>query len=259
MTMHGSAEQVCEIINPEGDPGVLLICDHASNAVPAELDNLGLDASVMARHVGWDIGAGPLTHRLAVLLNAPAVLCRFSRLLIDPNRSLDHPQSIPPVSDEIVVPGNQGLDAAQSERRAKLYHGPYHDQISQRIAAASAHGVPALVAVHSFTPVMDGYERPWHAAVLHDDDIRLATPILKAFERYSELVVGDNEPYTGYSDLTFTLPYHSSALGLPSVALEIRQDLIDTPAGVERWAFRLKDVLAGPLADPAHRSMAAKT
>jgi len=256
--MHGTAEQVCEIINPEGDPGVLLICDHASNAVPADLDNLGLDPSVLARHIGWDIGAGPLTRRLADLLNASAVLCRFSRLVIDPNRSLDHPQSIPPISDEIVVPGNQGLDAAEAERRATLYHRPYHDQISQRIAAAGADGVPALVAVHSFTPIMDGYERTWHAAVLHDDDTRLATPVLKAFQRYPELVVGDNEPYTGYSDLTFTLPHHSASRGLPSVALEIRQDLIDTPTGVEQWAFRLKDVLAGPLADAARRAMDAK-
>ena len=256
--MHAAAAQVCEILNPEGDPGVLLICDHASNAVPDELGNLGLDASVLARHVGWDIGAGALTRRLADLLDAPAIVCRFSRLVIDPNRSLDHLQSIPPISDEIVVPGNQGLGATEAERRAKLYHRPYHDQIVRRLESASTDGVPALVAVHSFTPIMDGYERPWHAAVLHDDDTRLAVPILKAFERYSELMVGDNEPYTGYSDLTFTLPHHAGGRGLPNVALEIRQDLIDTPTGVERWAFRLKDVLAGPLADPAHRTVAAK-
>lgn len=254
--MHGTSEQVCEILNPEGDPGVLLICDHASNAVPDDLGHLGLDASVLARHVGWDIGAGALTRRLSVLLDAPAILCRFSRLLIDPNRSLDHRQSIPAVSDEIVIPGNQNLDAAETERRATVYHQPYHAQVAQRIDAACAHAVPALVAVHSFTPIMDGFERPWHAAVLHDDDTRLAEPILKAFERYPELIVGDNEPYTGYSDLTFTLPHHAGGRGLPSVALEVRQDLIDTPAGVERWAYWLKDVLSGPLADPAHRAEA---
>ncbi len=255
--MHGTTEQVCEIVNPDGDPGVLLVCDHASNRVPDELNDLGLDAATLARHIGWDIGAGPLTRRLADLMNAPAVLCRFSRLVIDPNRSLDHPQSIPPISDGIVVPGNQDLDAAAAARRADMYHRPYHDQVAQRVAAACTQTVPALVAVHSFTPVMDGYERPWHAAVLHDDDTRLSTPILKAFERYTSLLVGDNEPYTGYSDLTFTLPHHASGRGLPSVALEIRQDLIDTPAGVERWAFQLKDVLTGPLADAAHRTMVA--
>lgn len=257
--MHGTAEQVCDIIHPCGDPGVLLICDHASNHVPEGLNDLGLDAALLARHIGWDIGAGALTRRLSDLLDAPAVLCRFSRLVIDPNRPIGHPQSIPPVSDEIVVPGNQNLDADAAACRADRFHRPYHDQIAQRIDAACAHGVPALVAVHSFTPIMDGYERPWHAAILHDDDTRLATPILEAFKRYSGLVVGDNEPYTGYSDLTYTLPHHATGRGLPSVALEIRQDLIDTPASVEQWAYRLKDVLKGPLADAAHRTVVERS
>lgn len=220
--------------------GALLICDHASARIPAEFDGLGLGAAERASHIAWDIGAGPLTARLAELLGAPAVLCRFSRLVIDPNRALGHPQSIPAVSHGVPVPGNAGLDAAARERRAAAWHRPYHAAVA---AAIAARGAPALVAVHSFTPVVDGGARPWQAAVLHDDDTRLAEGLLRALRRRSDLRVGDNEPYTGYSDLTFTLPHHARGGALRSAAIEVRQDLLESPAGVERWARILDSAL----------------
>jgi predicted N-formylglutamate amidohydrolase len=246
-----------EILHASGRPGLLLVCDHASNRVPAELDGLGLDPALLERHIGWDIGAGPLARRLADLFDAPAVLSRFSRLVIDPNRALDHPQSIPPVSDDIPVPGNQGLDAAARAHRVARYFDVYHGAIEERIEAALEACVPAILSVHTFTPIMNGIERPWHAAVLHDDELRLAVPVLEAFRRYPDLLIGDNVPYTGYSDLTYTVPYHASRRGLPNVVIEVRQDLVDTPQGVERWAYLLSDVLAGPLADDRHRQIAA--
>ena len=226
--------------------GALLICDHASDRIPAELDGLGLGAAERASHIAWDIGAGPLTARLADLLGAPAVLCRFSRLVIDPNRALGHPQSIPAVSHGVPVPGNAGLDAAARERRAAAWHRPYHAAVA---AAIAARGAPALVAVHSFTPVLGGGARPWQAAVLHDDDTRLAEGLLRALRRRDGLRVGDNEPYTGYSDLTFTLPHHARGGALRSVAIEVRQDLLESPAGVERWARILDSALREAL-DP---------
>ena len=212
---------------------LLLICDHASNSVPAELADLGLDAFALAQHVAWDIGAGPLTARLAERLGAPALLCRYSRLVIDPNRAEGRADSIPALSHGVRVPGNEGLDAAERERRAAAYHRPWHARIAAEIRRLAA---PALIAVHSFAPEVGGAGRPWHAAVLHDDDVRLARPLLRALRRRRELHVGDNEPYTGYSDLTFTLPHQAGAAGLPSAAIEVRQDLIAAPAGIERWA-----------------------
>ena len=219
---------------------LLLICDHASNRVPCELAGLGLDASALARHIGWDIGAGALTERLAARLDAPAVLCRFSRLVIDPNRPLDHRQSILAESDGVRVPGNRALDAAEGERRAAAYFWPYHAALAAAVAALPA---PALIAVHSFTPALAGSDRPWHAGVLHDDDVRLAAPMLRAFAAYGDLRVGDNEPYTGYSDMTFTLGHHARGGALASVALEVRQDLLATDAGIDRWVRVLGDVV----------------
>ena len=255
--MAAAEEQAFEIVHAGGRRDLVVVCDHASNRVPAELAGLGLDAALLERHIGWDIGAGALARRLADLLDAPAVLAAFSRLVIDPNRALDHPQSIPPESDGVPVPGNQGLDGAARAHRAARYFDAYHGAIEARISAALEVGVPALLSIHSFTPVMNGSARPWHAAVLHDDELRLAAPVLDAFRRYPDLVVGDNVPYTGTSELTYTVPHHASRRGLPNVVIEVRQDLIDTPQGVERWAYLLGDVLAGPLADDRHRRIAA--
>lgn len=76
-----------------GDPacGVVLLCDHASNEVPADLDNLGPPPEQLERHIGYDIGAADVVRELARKLGAPAVLTRFSRLVIDPNRGRDDP------------------------------------------------------------------------------------------------------------------------------------------------------------------------
>ena len=224
----------------------LLICDHASDRIPGELAGLGLDAAARASHVAWDIGAGALTERLSALLDAPALLCRFSRLVIDPNRALDHPQSIPAESHGVAVPGNTGLDAAERERRAARYFRPWHSAVAAAIDALAA---PALIAVHSFTPEVAGRARPWRAAVLHDDDVRLARPLLRALRRRGDSTVGDNEPYTGYSDLTYTLPHHARGGALRSVAIEVRQDLLGSPAAVGEWASVLARALRETL-DP---------
>ena len=229
-----------------GRRDLLLVCDHASNRVPAEFDGLGLDDAALASHIGWDIGAGALTRRLSALLDAPALLCRFSRLIVDPNRALDHPQAIPAESGGVRVPGNEGLAPAERERRAARFHRPWHAAVA---AAVDAMAAPAVVAVHSFTPVLDAGERPWHAAVLHDDDERLARLLLRALRRRGGLRIGDNEPYTGYSDLTFTLPWHAGRRGLRSAAIEVRQNLLVSPAGVERWAHILAAALRDSLGE----------
>ena len=229
---------------------LLLVCDHASNRIPAEFAGLGLDDEALASHIGWDIGAGALTRRLAALLDAPALLCRFSRLLVDPNRALNHPQAIPAESGGVRVPGNEGLTPAERECRAARFHRRWHEAIA---AALDGLGAPALVAAHSFTPVLDVGERPWQASVLHDDDERLARPLLRALRRCDGLTIGDNEPYTGYSSLSYTLPHHAGRRGLRSAALEVRQDLLASQEGVERWAHILAGALGEALGGEAHR------
>ncbi|MFM2042929.1 MAG: hypothetical protein RLY86_1505 [Pseudomonadota bacterium] len=237
------------IAHAHGAAPVLLVCDHATNRVPRALGNLGLPDSELARHIGWDIGAAAVTEGMANRLDAPAVLSGYSRLVVDVNRRLDHPTLMPEVSDGTTVPGNRDLDPANRQRRLDALFHPYHRAIRARLDGFAARGVaPSLISVHSFTPCMAGVARPWHVGVLWNRDPRIAVPLLDALRAEGDLVVGDNEPYSARGALGYTLQAHGEADGLPTVMLEIRQDLIDTDPAADAWADRLTRLLRPILA-----------
>lgn len=224
------------VLNPDGDPVVLLVCDHASNFAPPEYTGLGLPAEAFTRHIAYDIGAASVTAELSRIMNAPAVLAGFSRLLIDPNRGADDPTLVMKLSDGAIIPGNRFADAATITDRMARYYTPYHRAIADRISAARAKGIaPAIVSLHSFTPVFQGYARPWHVGILWDKDGRIAQPMLASLQADSDLCVGDNQPYSG--ELVGDCMYqHGTRNGLPHVLIELRQDLIVDKSGAERWA-----------------------
>jgi predicted N-formylglutamate amidohydrolase len=237
------------------DAGVIVICDLASNGLPAAYGDLGLSRQSLQRHIAYDIGAAWLTRRLARLLGAPAVLSTFSRLLIDPNRGADDPTLVMRLSDGAVVPGNARVDAAEIERRRALYWAPYRNAVAQAVDAMVASGpAPAVVSIHSFTPHWRGVERPWKVGVLWDKDPRLPAPLLRALAAESDLApaqerVGDNEPYDGALEGD-TIDDIATARGLANALIEVRQDLIATEAEAEAWANRLARLLAPILAQP---------
>lgn len=236
------------------EAGLILLCDHAENRLPAEYGTLGLPVGELQRHIAYDIGARKVTEALAEALGAPAVLTRFSRLLIDCNRGEDDPTLIMRLSDGAIVPGNRILTAEERTLRIARYYRPYHEAIAELIDHAMAAGVaPVLLSVHSFTPAWRGVPRPWHAAILWDKDPRLAQPLIAALGADRSIVVGDNEPYTGKlkGDCMWC---HGTARGLAHAIVEVRQDLIAEEEGQRAWAQRLaiamRQVLAGPGADP---------
>jgi predicted N-formylglutamate amidohydrolase len=243
-------DRLVERFHMGGKAPCLVLCDHAGRRVPRHLDHLGLPEHELRRHIGWDIGAADVTRALAVLLDAPALLCHVSRLVIDSNRRPGHPDSIPEVRDGTPVPGNKGVDAAEARRRLARYFIPYHRAVAQQIARLRRTGVPAIVSIHSFTPILQRGWRPWQVAVLWDEDDRLAAPALEGLRRDPALRVGDNEPYSGRYPVGYTIPFHARRPGLPHVTFELRQDLIDTPPRARAWAEHLAAVLRGPLGDP---------
>jgi predicted N-formylglutamate amidohydrolase len=240
------------VVRINGDPatGILILCDHASNALPPEYGTLGLDPRQLQRHIGYDIGAAPVTRGLARRLGAPALLTTFSRLLIDPNRGDDDPTLIMRLSDGAVVPANARHTREEREARIARFHRPYHAAIKAELDVMAAMGlVPLIVSIHSFTPVWRGTPRPWHVGILWDTDPRAAQAMIRAFERDPALVVGDNEPYDG-ALRNDTLYVHGSARGFPHALVEVRQDLIGDEAGAEDWAARLEPVVRELRADP---------
>lgn len=235
------------------DAGILLLCDHASNALPEAYGTLGLSPDQLEAHIAYDIGAAAMTHRLAARLNAPALLTRYSRLLIDANRGGDDPTLVMRLSDRRIIPGNARVDSAEVALRRELYWRPYRSAIAQMIATMSAQGpVPAVISLHTFTPVWRGALRPWQIAVLWDSDARLARPLIAALTARG-FTVGDNEPYDG-ALRGDTLHEQVTQRGLAGLLIETRQDLVETDDKAHLWADRLADLLSPILAQPeVHR------
>jgi len=236
---------IYSIHRAQGASPYVLLADHAGQQVPQALQRLGLPQAELDRHIGWDIGIGGVTRGLAARLDAWAIEQTYSRLLIDCNRPLASPTLIPEVSDGTVVPGNAGLSDAQRQQRIDAIHAPYHARIDAELAARTAAGRPTLlVMMHSFTPVMNGVARPWHAGVLYHRDTRFAHALLHALRDEGDLEVGDNQPYSVSSSSDYAVPVHGEGRGLVHVELEIRQDLIADAAGQHAWAERLARIFA---------------
>lgn len=231
------------VLNPGARSEVLVICDHAGRRIPARLGSLGLEETELSRHIAWDIGAECLSRLLGERLGATVVQQVYSRLVIDCNRAPDAHDSIVTISDGTTVPGN--LDLSDADRAARLaeVHAPYH----AAIAAELDRHPRKIVAVHSFTPVMRAFERPWQAGVLHLGNSALCDAVLAGLRAEGDLTVGDNEPYR-MDNTDYSIPHHACGRGLDYVELEIRQDLIAEVAGQQEWAERLERVLRGAMA-----------
>jgi predicted N-formylglutamate amidohydrolase len=230
--------------NAGGASPLLLVADHAGVASPRALGRLGVAAPEWQRHIAYDIGIAGLAHRLSDSLGATLVRQNYSRLVIDCNRPLDAASSIPELSEHTPVPGNVGLGDAERQARARAIFWPYHESIEAEIARRQQAGRPtALVALHSFTPVFKGQGRPWHVALLHNRDRRLADRLLALLREERGLVVGDNQPYFVSDATDYTIPVHGERHGLPHALIEIRQDLIVDEGGQQQWAERLARLL----------------
>ena len=251
----GSAERLLgaddpdpvEVVRPAGTSPFFLTCEHAGRAFPARLGTLGLARPDLERHIAWDIGAAGVARELSARLDATLVLQRYSRLVVDCNRAPGAADFVVEVSEDTVIPGNQGLrEAAIDARAAAIFH-PYHDRIHDLIEARVAAGrLTVAVSVHTCTPVYHGVHRPWHIGVMYEHDDRLAREMLAVLRDEGEepgLEVGDNQPYFMTSDKDYSMPRHGQGRGILHVGFEIRQDLVEDEPGQREWAERVERVL----------------
>ena len=237
--------------NPNGAASVLVLCDHASNAVPAALHGLGLTERDLHGHIAYDIGAAAFARGLARRLDAPAVLAGYSRLVIDCNRLLDHSDSIVSTSDGVAIPDNRDMAPDEAARRAAACFWPYHRKIGAGIAGFALRGItPAIVSVHSFTPALAGEMRPWQVGILWDRDDRIARPLIEVLSARGDMVVGDNLPYSGRRRFGYSIEVHATETGLPNVLIEMREDMVADDADAEGWADIMAAALSPILADP---------
>lgn len=225
---------------PEGRSPVVLVCEHASAAIPEAEQGLGLSGTDLRQHIAWDIGALGVAQTLSAELDAPLVACNYSRLLVDCNRFPDAADAFVRTSDGVVIPGNQQLSAAERAARLSSIHQPFHAAISalldQRVA-------PVVVAVHSFTPVMGGQARQVQLGLLADRDTRLAEAMWRHAAVLTPWDTRVNQPYDANSGVSYTARVHALARQAPHVLLELRQDLIASPSAQQDAAELLAALL----------------
>ncbi len=232
------------ILNPDSVVPLLLVCDHASNRFPQSLGSMGLDYLDRVSHMTLDIGAGAIAESLADKLGATALLCQYSRLVVDCNRKLSDNSVFLENSEGVDIPGNQNLQITEKERRVSEIYWPYHNAIESQICRLRDQYInPIVISIHSFTPVMNGEDREWEMGVLWDKDQITAEFFLNKLMD-AGFFVGNNEPYSGKAPEDFTIDYHAEPIGLPHVGIEIRQDLINHDEGVERITDTLQEVIS---------------
>jgi predicted N-formylglutamate amidohydrolase len=246
--MNGAHEKASPVHleNEAGAGAFLIVCEHASNAIPAEYGTLGLDSEALQSHIAWDPGALPVARAMSAMLDAPLVAQRFSRLLYDCNRPPHEASAVPAVSEIHRVPGNEGLDDDARRKRAERFYHPFRVALADAIDARLA--PPAIVTIHSFTPVYHGVSRTVEIGILHDEDSRLADAVLSAAGDGDGHVVRRNEPYGPQDGVTHTLREHALPRGLLNVMIEIRNDLIGDAGSQMAMSERLAGWLNGALA-----------
>jgi predicted N-formylglutamate amidohydrolase len=232
------------VLNPLAELPVLLVCDHASHRFPKSLGDMGLDPFARRCHLAIDIGAGPLTEKLAASLKVTAVVQNYSRLIVDCNRQLMDPGAFLEYGDGIIVPGNRNLHQEDKDLRASALYWPYHVAIDEQIERLASVGPPpAFISIHSFTPVLNGESRAWQIGVLWDKDEQLREIFLEGF-RAAGYYTGDNVPYSGKAPQDFTIDHHAEEIGLPHIGIEIRQDLVDDEEGIAEIAAVMHRIIA---------------
>jgi predicted N-formylglutamate amidohydrolase len=229
----------------------LIVCEHASNRIPADLNNLGLSDEVVQSHVAWDPGALGVAQALLRALPSVLVEGAVSRLVYDCNRPPEALSAIPEQSEIYAIAGNAGLSQADRDLRADHVYRPFARAITQQIEA-HRETLELMVTVHSFTPVFNGRERAVEIGILHGEDQSFAQDMMAHQPAGAAYDIRLNEPYDASDGVAHTLDVQGARHGLLNVMIEIRNDLIRTADQQERMGAFLADWIQAAFA--AHKA-----
>ncbi len=228
--------------NDSGRAHLLLVCEHASNVIPAELDNLQLSDELLCSHIALDIGALDLAKRISHLLDAPLITSAISRLVYDCNRSYGLVDTIPEKSEIFQIPGNRNLGKDELINRYKKYYLPFEQAVTSRLSAFTT--PPILLTIHSFTPVYLGKERKVDIGIIDDEDNRFSTELISVARKQTHYCVEHNQPYGDGDNTTYTLSLHGVKNGLLNAMIEVKNDLLTTADKRQKMALLLAKTIS---------------
>jgi predicted N-formylglutamate amidohydrolase len=230
------AIEAVEQIDGDFDSRVVFTCEHASAHLPEPWTWPGEDRWLVDTHWASDIGAAAFTRRVAQLMNAPAALSRFSRLLIDPNRPLDSDTLFRENAEGRTVHLNEALLEAERARRIDRFYLPYHAAVSAMVERSRG---DTVFSIHTFTDNYEGEARALEIGVLFDHDEEPAYQLVRHLEE-AGFHVAPNEPWSGKMGLAYSPVRHAGEFGRCALEIEARQDLIVH----EQFGARLAEALA---------------
>jgi predicted N-formylglutamate amidohydrolase len=225
MVLRQAEKSVVQVSRSEARSAIVLICEHASFHIPAELNDLGISVAARCSHVAWDPGAMAVAQRMSQDLDAVLVASTVSRLVYDCNRPLSATDAMPASSETYNIPGNVGLTDAERCARVARYYTPFRERLASQIARRTD---PIIVTVHSFTPIYNGKKREVEIGILHDRDSLLADAMMQVACGHD---VRLNAPYGPEDGVTHTLKEHAVKHGHLNVMIEVRNDLIADESG----------------------------
>lgn len=207
---------------------LLLTCEHGGNRIPQPYAHLFQGADeILASHRGWDPGALELAELLARELDRPLLSVTWSRLFVEANRSPSNPR----IWSRFTKP----LPRAERQQILDRWWRPHREEVEAAVAAAIAQDQRVVhVAVHSFTPELDGELRNAEVTFLYDSrrewEADLSHRWASVLSRINpDLRLRYNYPYRGAADgLTTWLRRRHPEARYVGIELEINQALVGT-------------------------------
>ena len=244
----GAPSASVAVYNRLGAGGFVIVCEHATNHIPPQLNGLGLGPDVSKTHIAWDLGAMAVAEKLSVLLDGPLVVQNVSRLVYDCNRPPGAADVMAEKSEIYEIPGNVGLSPEQRDERRIKYFEPFKAELAEIIESRSSKGRDlVLITVHSFTPVYEEKKREFDIGIIHDSDSRLADEAIIIANSDAKYDVRRNEPYGPADGVTFTLIDQGISRGMLNMMIEIRNDLITDENGQNVMAETIAKYITGAI------------
>ncbi|BCA94056.1 hypothetical protein TUM19329_04170 [Legionella antarctica] len=178
---------------------LIISCEHAVDIVPEPYHTLFAPfKNLLASHRGVDFGALAIAEHLSKKLSCDFIQATTTRLLVDCNKSMNHPRCFSEITRD--------LSPEEKQKIMDLYYWPFRQQVMALIKKNIDLGSQVWhLSIHSFTPVLHNIVRNTDIGLLYDPqrspektlasqwkkEIHTQTPIYK---------IRMNYPYRGVSD-----------------------------------------------------------
>jgi len=212
---------------------ILITCEHGGREIPEEYaHHFDAHKELLETHRGWDIGALELYRKFVAAGADAAFFSETSRLLVELNRSLHHPNLFSDITRK----------TSEVERQAILdaHYQPYRQKVENAIRTFTSQNHSVLhLSVHSFTPELDGEVRDADIGLLYDPQRKTEQEFCARWKEEFEklepaLKVRFNYPYLGTDDgFTTYLRKQFPDEQYAGIELEVNQKF--PLAGGENW------------------------